>query len=220
MNCTLFWSINWSSKNLFNFVLECFWHNISSVGQFLFSSYEKFQADFVLLCFEYGINHFLKKKTPLWKILEKQYFRTARYLNNRDSYLYCAWSLFYAFLMTKARKYSIQIQWISNLFINDEYHHSIHTYIQVYESESHPLLSSSLGPHGVYSPWYSPGQNTGVGSLSLLQGIIPTQGSNRDLLYWRWIIYQLSYQGSSYIHLYAYIMGMYMHILWSSSMAQ
>ena len=29
-----------------------------------------------------------------------------------------------------------------------------------------------------YSPWNSPGQNTGVGSLFLLQGIFPTQGSN------------------------------------------
>ena len=31
-------------------------------------------------------------------------------------------------------------------------------------------------PHGLYSPWNSPGQNTGVGSLSLLQGIFPTRG--------------------------------------------
>ena len=33
-----------------------------------------------------------------------------------------------------------------------------------------------------YSPWNSLGQNTGVGSLSLLQGIFPTQGSNPGLL--------------------------------------
>ena len=33
----------------------------------------------------------------------------------------------------------------------------------------------SLQPHELYSPWNSPGQNTGVGSLSLLQGIFPTQ---------------------------------------------
>ena len=33
-------------------------------------------------------------------------------------------------------------------------------------------------PWAIYSPWNSPGQNTGVGSLSLLQGIFPTQGSN------------------------------------------
>jgi len=44
-------------------------------------------------------------------------------------------------------------------------------------------------------PWNSPGQNTGVGSLSLLQGIFPTQESNRDLLHCRHILYQLSYQG-------------------------
>ena len=38
-----------------------------------------------------------------------------------------------------------------------------------------------------YSPWNSPGQNTGVGSLSLLQGIFPTQRLNPGLLHWRWI---------------------------------
>ena len=32
--------------------------------------------------------------------------------------------------------------------------------------------------HGLYSPWNSPGQNTRVGSLSLLQRVVPTQGSN------------------------------------------
>ena len=38
------------------------------------------------------------------------------------------------------------------------------------------VLSDSLRPHGLYSPWNSPGQNTGVGSCSLLQGIFPTAG--------------------------------------------
>ena len=47
-----------------------------------------------------------------------------------------------------------------------------------------------------YGPWNSPGQNIGVGSLSLLQGIFPTQESNRGLLDCRWILYQLIYQGS------------------------
>ena len=37
-------------------------------------------------------------------------------------------------------------------------------------------------PHGLYSPWNSPGQNTGVSSLSLLQGIFPTQGSHLSLM--------------------------------------
>ena len=46
------------------------------------------------------------------------------------------------------------------------------------------------------SRWNSPGKNTGVGSLSLLQGIFPTQGSNPGLRYYRWILYQLSHQGS------------------------
>ena len=45
-----------------------------------------------------------------------------------------------------------------------------------------------------YSSWNSPGQNTWVGSLSLLQGIFPTQGSNWGLLHCRRILYQLSYR--------------------------
>ena len=49
------------------------------------------------------------------------------------------------------------------------------------ESESHSVVSNSLWPHGLYSPWNSPGQNTGVDSLFLLQGILPTQGLNPGL---------------------------------------
>ena len=45
-------------------------------------------------------------------------------------------------------------------------------------SESCSVVSDSLRLHGLHSPWNSPGQNTGVGSLSLLQGIFPTQESN------------------------------------------
>ena len=55
-----------------------------------------------------------------------------------------------------------------------------------------------------YSPWNSPGQDSGVGRLSLLQGIFPTQGSNPGLLHCSWILYQLSYTvslGFSYLPL-------------------
>ena len=41
------------------------------------------------------------------------------------------------------------------------------------EGKSRSAVSDSLQPHGLYSPWNSPGQNTGVGSLSLLQGLFP-----------------------------------------------
>ena len=46
-----------------------------------------------------------------------------------------------------------------------------------WESDSRgcSIVSNSLQPNGLYSPWDSPGQNTGLGSLSLLQGIFPTQ---------------------------------------------
>ena len=50
--------------------------------------------------------------------------------------------------------------------------------------------------HGLYWTWDSPGQNTGVGSLSLLQEIFPTQRLNPGFPHCRWILYQLSYKGS------------------------
>ena len=43
-------------------------------------------------------------------------------------------------------------------------------------------------------PWNSPGQNTGVGSPSLLQGIFPTQESNPGLPHCRQILYQLGHK--------------------------
>ena len=52
----------------------------------------------------------------------------------------------------------------------------------------------TLQPHGLYSLWNSLGQNTGVGSLTLLQGIFSTQGSNPGLLHCRRILYQLSHK--------------------------
>ena len=60
-------------------------------------------------------------------------------------------------------------------------------------------MSDSLSAHGLYSPWSPPGQNTGVGSLSFLQGIFPTKGLNPGLLHGRRILYQLNYQRSLYV---------------------
>ena len=62
------------------------------------------------------------------------------------------------------------------------------------ESESCSVMSDFLRPNGLYSPWNSPGLNTGVGSLSLLQGIFPIQGSNPGLPHYRQILYQLSHK--------------------------
>ena len=64
------------------------------------------------------------------------------------------------------------------------------------ESESHSVVSDSLWSPGLSSPWNSPGQNTGVGNLSLLQGVFPTQGLNSSLPHCRQILYQLSHKGS------------------------
>ena len=56
--------------------------------------------------------------------------------------------------------------------------------------------SPTLQAHSL--PAEPPGKpkNTGLGSLSLLQWIFLTQELNQGLLHNRWILYQLSYQGS------------------------
>ena len=64
------------------------------------------------------------------------------------------------------------------------------------KSESHSVVSDSLGPYGLHSPWNSPGQNTGVGSYFLPKGIFPTQRLNPGLSHCRRILYHLSQQGS------------------------
>ena len=65
--------------------------------------------------------------------------------------------------------------------------------VKVKVAQSCPTLCNS---YGLYSPWNSPGQNTGIGRLSFLQEIFPTQGSNPGLPQCRWILYQLSHKGS------------------------
>ena len=64
--------------------------------------------------------------------------------------------------------------------------------------KSSSVVSYSLQPHGVQPtrllcPWNSPGQNTRVGSCSLLRGIFPTQGSNPGLPHCRQIFYHPSH---------------------------
>ena len=58
------------------------------------------------------------------------------------------------------------------------------------------VVSNSSRPHRLYSSWNSPGQNTGVGSLSLLQGIFPIQGLNPGFSHCRQILYHLSHKGT------------------------
>ena len=71
----------------------------------------------------------------------------------------------------------VAIQLINNVVLASDVQQSdSFIYIHVSESESRSVVSDSLGLRGLYSPQNSPGQNTRVGSLSLFQGIFPTQG--------------------------------------------
>ena len=76
---------------------------------------------------------------------------------------------------------SFQARDWTQIFLPGRYHLSYQS-----QSVSRSVVSDSFWPHGQYTPWNSPGQNTMVGRLSLLQGIFPTQESNRGLLHCRW----------------------------------
>ena len=68
-----------------------------------------------------------------------------------------------------------------------------------YWNECHSVVSDSLPPHVLYSPWNSPGQNTGVDSPS--PGDLPNLGIKPRSPTWGRILYQLSHQGSPRIQL-------------------
>ena len=76
------------------------------------------------------------------------------------------------------------LEWVAILFSGDLPNPGI-------EPRSPPLQVDSLPAEPQGKP-----KNTGVGSLSLLQAIFLTQESNRGLLHYRWILYQLGYQGN------------------------
>ena len=80
--------------------------------------------------------------------------------------------------------------------LTENYYNQRRKYINVTLLSESESRSGMLDCDPMDCPWDSPGQNTGAGSLSLLQQIIPTQGSNPGLPYYRQIPYQLSHKGS------------------------
>ena len=97
-------------------------------------------------------------------------------------------------MVTIVKIISIKIMFTMLFFRLKTFHNSTRI-----ESESHSVVFYSLQPHGLYSPWNSPGHNTGVGSHSLLQGFLRTQGSNPAITHGNRIftqLHQLRHQGS------------------------
>ena len=89
--------------------------------------------------------------------------------------------------------FSLDLGWIMVsvcLGLVQIYHDKSHILGNSLKSESHSVVSNSLWPQVLYSPWNSPDHNTS------LQGIFPTQGSSPDLLRCRQILYHLRQQGS------------------------
>ena len=95
------------------------------------------------------------------------------------------------------------VTWYSHLFKNFPQFvvtHTVKGFSIVNEAESESEICSVMPDfwrtHVLYSPWNSPHQNAGVGSLSLLQGIFPTQWLNPGLLHCKQILYQPNHKGS------------------------
>ena len=118
------------------------------------------------------------------------------------------WPFFYSshmlwncrWVSSKAFTLFITIRHLSFIFCSKSVPHRACLNLVESESEDHSVISNSLQPHGQYSPWNCPGQNTGVGSLSLLQNIFPTQVSNPGLPHCGQIFSQLSHKGSPEPH--------------------
>ena len=88
------------------------------------------------------------------------------------------------------------LQWVAIPFSRGSSQHRNQTQVSFIAGRFFTVWTTREAQLGLYSPRNSPGQNTGVGNCSLLQGIFPTQGSNPGLLHCRRILYQLSHKGS------------------------
>ena len=93
-------------------------------------------------------------------------------------------------IIAKNWKHPDVLQWV-NGYINcdtsvtwnstQQQEETSYCYMQLKKKMWKSVMSDSLQPHGLYSPWNSPGQNTGVASLSLLQGVFPTNPGVKHL---------------------------------------
>ena len=137
-------------------------------------------------------------KTPSWKkILPPQPMQCWSEMTSQSNYFYV-----HDQIMSKIKMVAFRCWILGQLAMLQEItkeHIALHIQQVIWrkkESESLSVVSDSLWSHGLYSLWNSPGQNTGVDSLSLLQGIFWTKELNGGLLCYRQILYQLSYQRS------------------------
>ena len=86
---------------------------------------------------------------------------------------------YYSTIVRVKMNFNIHVSYLIQ-FVNIKYYLNKSAYFMLkcnyYESESLSVVSDSLLPHGLYSPWNSPGQNTGVGSLFPSPGDLTNPG--------------------------------------------
>ena len=92
--------------------------------------------------------------------------------------------------------------WLQTSVTVNNYIQLVQLKLKVKESVNHSVTSDSLRPQGLYGACQDPvsmrfsSKNTAVGCHALLQGTLPTQGSNPGLLCFSQILYHLNYPGS------------------------
>ena len=132
----------------------------------------------------------------LWVLIHllRNFFPIGKFLYLQISILML--SLMWSFLSPQDKDTSHTMNWLP---------FPIYATIICCESESCSVVSDSMRPHGLYSPWNSAGQYTGGGSLSLLQGIFPTQEMNWGLLHCKQIFSNWGIRGAHNMMLWQFI---------------
>ena len=130
---------------------------------------------------------YTKLENPTWRICKVEPFlwNDLYYVeatHEHIQYFHCKWSPMLVVFQT--------VRWITKDSLYE------YTYMKVKVLLAQWCLTLCDPMDCGLCPWYSPGQNTGVGSYSLLQGIFLTQGSNPVLPHCRQILYQLRLKGS------------------------
>ena len=141
----------------------------------------------------------LSHLNSLWGIISSHWLWFGKTVNLVLTFFSCEKGM-WPKLHTRASDQSIPLFESLAMWQRDQTRLGIHSHQQValayFKKVKVAQSYSTLCDSTDFSPWYSLGQKSGAGSLSLLQGIFPTQGSNPGLPHCQRILYQMSHKGS------------------------
>ena len=153
-----------------------------------------------------GISNFLEEISIFAILLFSSIFLHWSLRKDFSSLLAILWNSAFRWVYLS---FSFSFSYFLSIFYGNPMEYTVHGFLQARKLEwvTFPFSRGSFKPRDwtqvchiadrFFTSWATgKPKNTGVGSLSLLQWIFPTQESNWGLLHCRWILYQLSYQES------------------------